>query len=205
MLTRLSKLPRQCLRVSERQGYYDGQKPWFNGSEKSVCPCPSFRLAIQANIPSSVEWVYENIAAFNGDPERLTLWGQSAGGASVDSYGYAYPNNPIVKGLIADSGSAYLLSTADTTQKNFTALAGMVGCKDLAPDAELRCMRNVSATVIEDALSNYVNSGVTPTIAFTPVADNITAFSNPADRAAKGLGVKLVSFCYSLGLSLSRI
>ncbi|KAK6599949.1 chlorogenic acid esterase precursor [Botrytis cinerea] len=120
----------------------------------------------------AVEWVHENIASFNGDPDRMTLWGQSAGGASVDSYGYAYPDEPIVKGLIIDSGSAYLLG-------------------NLAPEAEIGCMRNVSANAIENALSAYTSSGATPKLAFTPFPDNVTAFSNPADRAERGLVAKL--------------
>lgn len=122
----------------------------------------------------------------------MTLWGQSAGGASVDSYGYAYPKDPIIKGLIIDSGSAYLLGSTDAPQTNFTSLAGMVGCKDLAPEAEIGCMRNVSANAIENALSSYVSSGATPKLAFTPFPDNVTAFSNPADRAERGLVAKLV-------------
>jgi glutamate-1-semialdehyde 2,1-aminomutase len=37
----------------------------------------------------AVQWVHENIANFGGDPDRILLFGQSAGGASVDAYAYA--------------------------------------------------------------------------------------------------------------------
>jgi cholinesterase len=33
-----------------------------------------------------IEWTRDNIEAFGGDPKRITIFGQSAGGASVDMY-----------------------------------------------------------------------------------------------------------------------
>jgi cholinesterase len=35
---------------------------------------------------AAVEWVYNHIQAFGGDPSRIILWGQSAGGSAVDKY-----------------------------------------------------------------------------------------------------------------------
>lgn len=73
----------------------------FHGDPESKNHNPGFldqRLA--------VEWVRENIPAFGGDCSRLTLFGQSAGAASVDHYAYAYASDPIVSGLIMESGAA---------------------------------------------------------------------------------------------------
>lgn len=45
---------------------------------------------------ASVDWVRENISAFGGDPERITIFGQSAGGMSVR----ALVSSPLMKGKI---------------------------------------------------------------------------------------------------------
>lgn len=37
----------------------------------------------------AIEWVYNNIADFGGDPTKIMLFGQSAGAASADMYSYA--------------------------------------------------------------------------------------------------------------------
>src|SRR4029077_1711367 len=56
---------------------------------------------------SALRWVKANIAAFGGDPERITIFGQSAGGTDV---GYTMAS-PLAKGLfrraIIESGGMF--------------------------------------------------------------------------------------------------
>jgi carboxylesterase type B len=51
-----------------------------------------------------IEWARDNIHAFGGDPDRITIFRNSAGDASVDFYDYAWPSDPIVAGSIIMSG-----------------------------------------------------------------------------------------------------
>ena len=53
---------------------------------------------------AGLHWVYDNIAAFGGDPEKITIMGQSAGGASVMNQLTCPDNFNIVKGAIVLSG-----------------------------------------------------------------------------------------------------
>ncbi|KAG6856392.1 hypothetical protein H0H87_005010 [Tephrocybe sp. NHM501043] len=65
------------------------------------------------DLDAAVQWVHDNIAAFGGDPNRIVLFGQSAGGAAIDAYTFAHPQDTRIKGGILFAWflfSIYLLS-----------------------------------------------------------------------------------------------
>ncbi|KAK0654216.1 Acetylcholinesterase [Lasiodiplodia hormozganensis] len=133
----------------------------------------------------AVEWIRDNIAAFGGDPEQMVIWGQSAGAVAVDYYNFAHAEDPIVKGLIMDSGTAHLdqLTSWDLAHTNFTFVAQNLGCGNQSSSAaELACMRQVPDWKIEKFVAEYEDSGASPSITFAPRVDNVWVFGNYTER-----------------------
>ncbi len=54
---------------------------------------------------TAIKWVYDHIADFGGDPEKITLMGQSAGAMSVDIHVSSPLNKNMIKGAILCSGA----------------------------------------------------------------------------------------------------
>lgn len=53
---------------------------------------------------AALEWIRDNIAAFGGDPDNVTIFGQSAGGMSVRMLLCAPPAKGLIKRVIVHSG-----------------------------------------------------------------------------------------------------
>ncbi|KAM0350705.1 hypothetical protein ACHAPU_003199 [Fusarium lateritium] len=138
----------------------------------------------------AVEWVRDNIDRFGGDPDRITLWGESAGAYAVDGYLFAWPRDPIVKGVIADSGNALAIEGVLSDARNhstFSVVASHLGCGDLSPGKELRCMQKVPEKKLKRYLQADIGQGgaADDGISFSLIADNVTAFTNYTRRIGR--------------------
>ena len=132
----------------------------------------------------AIEWARDNVAGFGGDPSRITLFGQSAGSVSVSVYGYAYADDPIVNGLISQSGTtdSFGAAPANTTAA-FQQMSGLLGCGNSSNTSaavltqSVACVRSKSAAQVLVA-SRSVSIQVSTLGVFAPTADNTTVFAN---------------------------
>ena len=145
----------------------------------------------------AVEWIRDNIDAFGGDPSRIVIIGQSAGGASVDYWSFAWRNDPIVAGLIPMSGTSlsFLPNTPDYSRSLWYNVSQTVGCGGPADDAAdvLSCVRSRNASTILSAAARVpaLSTQALAQATFHPTVDNITVFPDYQQLAASGAFAKI--------------
>ncbi|MAD87569.1 MAG: hypothetical protein CL912_31815 [Deltaproteobacteria bacterium] len=114
----------------------------------------------------ALTWVQTNIQAFGGDPGKVTIFGESAGGLSVKQL-VALPPSPLPfrAGILESTGGSFPLNPRDS----WNQLVKSTGCTNAA--SRIACVRQVPATQIKNIIEQ--NS-----IGFGPVEDGITYTAN---------------------------
>ena len=133
----------------------------------------------------ALKWVHENIAAFGGNPDNVTLMGESAGGGSVTNLSLIKGSHQYFKKVIALSGNPGLSTSTEAAIACTNELMDALGCKTVADLKKIDAQKLVG-----------VASELLP-LRMAPERDGNLLPRNPWEAVANG-AVKDITFLHGV-------
>ncbi|KAM7281142.1 acetylcholinesterase [Ixodes scapularis] len=117
----------------------------------------------------AIGWVKDNIESFGGDPNKITLMGQSAGSISIGMHLMSSRSRGLFHRAIMQSGSPFtriVINDYDKARSAARKLAEALSCETenqtfkTAPQKVIRCLRSKNASDIIDATEGFSSGGL---------------------------------------------